>query len=167
MIIYSVSYRVISFWTYNHFVKFVELLEFLKLNAFKKHTFIMTWEFPFNPFQGDGGVRTRFTLWNKDRWTNVKYISKSKHKTTHFIGNTRKQCMNNINRHNTLKLAQINKLVKYHIEGDQGLNHCGYMLMNSTVNDFIWEVPDHCKNNYCTWVYCKVLLFLFASHYHW
>lgn len=45
--------------------------------------------------------------------------------------------MNNINRHNTLKLAQINKLVKYHIEGDQGLNHCGYMLMNSTVNDFI------------------------------
>lgn len=68
---------------------------------------------------------------------NVKYISKSKHKTTHFIGNTRKQCMNNINRHNTLKLAQIIKLVQYHIEGDQGLNHCGYMLMNSTVNDFI------------------------------
>lgn len=110
---------------------------------------------------------TRFTQWNKDRWTNVTYISKSKHKTTHFIGNTRKQCMNNINRHNTLKLAQIIKLVQYHIEGDQGLNHCSYMLMNSTVNDFIWETPDHSKNSYCTWVYCTVLSSLFGSHYHW
>lgn len=130
----------------------------IKIKCIKKKYACYWWrEFSFNPFKGVVS-ETRFTQWNKDRWTNVTYISKSKHKTTHFIGNTRKQCMNNINRHNTLKLAQIIKLVQYHIEGDQGLNHCSYMLMNSTVNDFIWETSDHSKNSYCTWVYCKSLI---------
>lgn len=47
-----------------HFVKFVDLLEYLKLNA---HMFIMICEFPFNPFQGDGGVRTRSNSPNEIR----------------------------------------------------------------------------------------------------
>lgn len=101
--------------------------------------------FPFNPLRGVSG--TRFTRRSKDRWTNVTYISKPKHKTTDFIGNMRKQCMNNIHRYYTLKLTQINKQVpvQYLIEGDQSLNHCSYMLMNSTENDFICVTSDHCK----------------------